>query len=53
MADNSAWLHGGALCSDGGATILDNNTFQRNYAQTQGGAVAYTNQCFATTGTAM
>ena len=51
MAGNAAELDGGALCLDGGVTVLANNTFQRNYATARGGAVAYTNQCFATEGT--
>lgn len=51
MADNYAWLDGGALCLDGGVTILANNTFRNNYAAAHGGAVAYTKQCFATAST--
>ena len=48
VADNIAWLDGGALCLHGGVTILANNTFDNNTALGRGGAVAYTNQCFTT-----
>lgn len=48
VAENIAWLDGGALRLDGGVTILGNNTFEHNMALGRGGAVAYTNQCFAT-----
>ena len=48
LANNIAWLDGGALRLDGGVTILANNIFHYNTALGRGGAVAYTNQCFAT-----
>ncbi len=54
FSDNSAgWVNassssgdGGALYLDGGATWLANNTFERNRAVGQGGAIAYMHECF-------
>ena len=43
---NTAQVDGGACSFNGGATVLAGNRFERNWAGSRGGAIAYTYQCF-------
>jgi len=47
---NQAGSDGGVVSLTGGAAVLSNNLFLQNTAGVNGGALAYTYQCFAAAG---